>query len=289
MQMKQLKSIETMKNTCMVYGRFDGMHKGHQAVVKELVEQCRREGRISVVISLASKTKESLLTEEEKAELLEKAGVDVMISCYEEEYQEKADVKEMLRILDVRSIVLGRESQWTGIFKETGIPLKFVKTVTYEEKPLSTERLEKCLKEGDAERFKQMTGRSYQIEGIVVHGKALGRTVGMPTANLDVLGQKKKPAAGVYGTRNYIGDDTKVYLGVTNIGTRPTVDDLPVMTIETMLLDFDQDIYGKTMRTEICCFLRGIHKFENLRQVQQQVKKDAEKVWEELGEMHDLQ
>ena len=111
------------------------------------------------------------------------------------------------------------------------------------------------------------------LTGRVVHGKELGRTVGMPTANIDV-GNQTLPKPGVYATRIVIGDRT--FASVTNIGTRPSVDCEEAVTVETFVLDFDEDIYGETVSIEICGFLRPIQKFAGLEAVYGQVKKDIE-------------
>ena len=113
-----------------------------------------------------------------------------------------------------------------------------------------------------------------KFAGTVVHGKGLGRTVGMPTANILVPNGTKLPPNGVYTTITYIGD--KAVRGITNIGTRPTVDNDDERTIETFLQDFSKDIYGETITTEIHQFIRKIKKFHSLEEVHRQVQRDIE-------------
>lgn len=112
------------------------------------------------------------------------------------------------------------------------------------------------------------------LKGTVVHGKGLGKTVGMPTANLCVRGEKL-PEAGVYATKIRLRD--AVYCSVTNIGNRPTVDDDCTVTVETFILDFEGDIYGEEAELEVLEFLRPIQKFDSLEDVFRQVEKDIEK------------
>lgn len=112
------------------------------------------------------------------------------------------------------------------------------------------------------------------LTGKVVHGKALGRTVGMPTANIEICDEGLLPECGVYATRIKVGEET--YLAVTNIGLRPTVDNEQHVTVEVHILDFDQDIYGQVVELEVHKFLRQIQKFGSLEEVQQQVKEDIE-------------
>lgn len=111
----------------------------------------------------------------------------------------------------------------------------------------------------------------YIVSGKIVHGKALGRTVGMPTANLYVANETL-PESGVYATRIRIGE--KIFGSVTNIGTRPSVDSEQRITVETYIFDFQEDIYGEIVTLEICKFLRPVQKFNNLKEVQEQVQKD---------------
>lgn len=113
------------------------------------------------------------------------------------------------------------------------------------------------------------------LSGRIVHGKGLGRTVGMPTANLETLEGQILPSPGVYASRMVIGD--RVYDSVTNIGSRPTVDSGEDTTIETYIIDFAGDIYGKEVTLLIHQFLRQIQKFSSLEEVQKQVREDIQK------------
>lgn len=111
------------------------------------------------------------------------------------------------------------------------------------------------------------------LKGKVVHGKALGRTVGMPTANLQVEGEEL-PQVGVYATRIKIGDT--YYNSLTNVGRRPSVDDDKCITVETFIIDFCEQIYGERVELEFVAYLRPVQKFESLEEVSNQVKKDIE-------------
>ena len=110
----------------------------------------------------------------------------------------------------------------------------------------------------------------FVLKGKVVHGKALGRTVGMPTANLCI--EEEFPESGVYATRIQIGERT--FESITNIGKRPSVDQDDNVTVETYIFDFNEEIYGQTVKLEICRFLRPVMKFANLEEVHVQVEKD---------------
>ncbi len=117
--------------------------------------------------------------------------------------------------------------------------------------------------------------KPYILTGKIEHGKGLGKTVGMPTANLKVCDETKLPEHGVYATRMIV--DGKSYKSVTNIGTRPSVDGENRVTVETFVIDFDGDIYGEDVQLEVHQFLRPIQKFQGIEAVWEQVKKDVEK------------
>ena len=119
--------------------------------------------------------------------------------------------------------------------------------------------------------------------GPIVHGAAKGRTVGQPTANQGVPENKIKPVDGVYATISYI--DGQVWMGMTNIGKRPSVDNFNYVTIETNLLDFSGDVYDKIEVMEVYDFVRGVMKFENLEKVMEQVGRDKEKIRTRLAEI----
>ena len=115
-----------------------------------------------------------------------------------------------------------------------------------------------------------------RLTGTVVHGHGKGRTVGMPTANLAVDADQTLPPAGVYATLAHV--DGATYRGVTNVGCRPSVDNDQAVTVETLVLGFSGDLYGKSMAVEFYCFLRPVEKFSSLQAVKEQVDRDKEAV-----------
>lgn len=116
------------------------------------------------------------------------------------------------------------------------------------------------------------TMEKYKISGTVVHGKALGRTVGMPTINLETKEDISRIPSGVYASKARLRE--KEYLGVTSVGKRPTVDEDDYRTIETYLLNFSEDVYGEEVELTLEAYIREIQKFDSIKQVKEQVKKD---------------
>ena len=282
--MKHLYQIEKTDNACVAFGRFDGMHKGHRSLVQTLVREAKKRGLPSVLVSFVPPEGTFVYTtEEEKALLLKNCGLDVLISCSE---KEKSDPAALIKKTGASCIVCGKcaedeheqcepQNAQPAIRKaaqELGIPIVMCEKVFENGEAISMPMLDAAFERGNFDAFSRLCGRPYMMVGEVLHGKALGRTVGMPTANLGVAPNKKKPPEGVYATLTRI--DGEVFKGLTNIGRRPSVDNETYITVETFLLDFSRDIYGKKIELYVCAFIRGIMKLNGLVEVQKQVQKD---------------
>lgn len=283
--MEYLNKVAKMENTCVAFGSFEGMHKGHLSVIQELVRRGKEEERTTVVVSCHTPSEiekvSVLTTEEEKAYLAEKEGVDVFISYNTEEQGllgEEFIKNVIIAKLGAKEIIIGENNGKAKELEEAsnGAKIVAVKTVLYQGKELTAELVRKSFMDSRFENVTKMCGHTFIMIGEVMHGKALGRTVGMPTANMGVADTKLKPPSGVYATRTYIEKES--WNGLTNIGKRPSVDSFPTITIETFLLDFAKDIYGKKLVMEVHQYIRGVQKFNNLEEVQNQVQKDLEKV-----------
>lgn len=278
-----------MNNTCVAFGSFDGVHKGHIAVINRLLE-VSKQGLTSVVLSFEYdgkllNEKKILSTEIEKQYLLSKHGPEVMISYKVDEVSKdiptESFIKEVLvDRLGAKVIVTGRNDCNINLLRECrqkyGYTLEECDTVLDDGEPVTRERISKELEEGTLQRANDLLGHPYLILGQVMHGKELGRTVGMPTANLGFSQVKQLPAYGVFGTLSEI--EGKNIKGLTNIGKRPSVDNYNYVTIETFLLDYSGDLYDKTIALEIHVYIRGVMKFNNLTEVKAQVNKDVESI-----------
>ena len=282
--MKHLYQIEKTDNACAAFGHFDGMHKGHRNLVQTLVREAQKRGRPSVLVSFVpSEGTFVYTTEEEKALLLKNCGLDVLISCSE---KEKSDPAALIKKTGASCIVCGKcaedereqcepQNAQPAIRKATqelGIPIVMCEEVFENGEAISIPMLDAAFNRSDFDAFSRLCGRPYMMVGEVLHGKGLGRTVGMPTANLGVAPNKKKPPEGVYATLTRI--DGEVFKGLTNIGRRPSVDNETYITVETFLLDFSRDIYGKKIELYVCAFIRNVVKLNGLAEVQKQVQKD---------------
>ena len=285
--MKHLYQIEKTDNACVAFGHFDGLHKGHRNLVQTLVREAKKRGLPSVLVSFVpSEGTFVYTTEEEKALLLKNSGLDVLISCSE---KEKADPAALIKKTGASRIVCGdcrgnkddcaegapAQCAQLAIRKaaqELGIPIVMCEEVSENGEAISMPMLDAAFERSDFDAFSRLCGRPYMMIGEVLHGKGLGRTVGMPTANLGLAPNKKKPPEGVYATLTRI--DGEVFKGLTNIGRRPSVDNDTKISTETLLLDFSRDIYGKKIELYVCAFIRNVAKFAGLAEVQKQVQKD---------------
>lgn len=285
--MKHLYQIEKTDNACAAFGHFDGMHKGHRNLVQTLVREAQKRGRPSVLVSFVPPEGTFVYTtEEEKAFLLKNSGLDVLISCSE---KEKSDPAALIKKTGASRIVCGdcrgnKDDSADGALaqcaqlairkaaQELGIPIVMCEEVFENGEAISMPMLDAAFERGDFDAFSRLCGLPYMMAGKVLHGKGLGRTVGMPTANLGLAPNKKKPPEGVYATLTRI--DGEVFKGLTHVGRRPSVDNDTNISTETLLLDFSRDIYGKKIELYVCAFIRGIMKLNGLAEVQKQVQKD---------------
>lgn len=248
--MQHIYGIEHITDSplCAAFGRFDGMDKKHRAAVEALIAQARAHSLPSVLISFTGEDGTSVYTtEEEKEDLLQKSGLDFLISL------EGGNTEEN-RTLVKRRLQL---ASFTDISAFDGI-----------------EKLDRYFEARDFPSFSKLCGRPYRMIGTVMHGKGRGKTVGMPTINLSIPPNKKRPSEGVYATITHI--DGTAHQGVTNIGRRPSVDNESAVTIETFLFDFSEDIYGQKIKLDIYTLIRDVKKFDGLEAVKKQVEKDVQ-------------
>lgn len=272
----------------VAFGYFDGMHLGHQAAIAQLRGY---EGQTPVLLSFSNDAAPIIYTESEKEHLLQGRGVEIMISMPAAEVEAmtaEAFARDVLAgKLQAKSVVVGAEllfgsdrksaADLAAYGQQYGFTVDTVPTVCYEGVPVSTAAVKEAISAGDFGRMQALLGHAYIMQGTVVHGKAAGRKHGMPTANLGVAKNKLFPPHGVYGSLSYM--DGTFFRGMTNIGLRPSDDDIPIATIETFLLNFDRDIYDKPITLELHAYIRGVKKFAGgLDEVRKQIDKDIEAV-----------
>ena len=268
----------------VAFGSFDGMHLGHRAVLRRLRGY---EGQIPVVVSFAEAERPVIYTESEKEYLLSGMSVETMISLSRAMVEAMTAEDFCRRILcsrlQAKTVVAGENLRFGSdsqgaqelvrLGEKLGFSVEIVPEVTLEGEPVTTGAVKQAIAEGDFSAMLALLGHPYVMQGTVVHGKAAGRKHGMPTANLGVAENKLFPPHGVYGALAYL--DGAFFRGMTSVGFRPSDDDIPIATIETWLLNFDRDIYGKKLTLELYSYIRGVRKFGGLDEVRRQIDQDV--------------
>ncbi len=281
-------------------GTFDGLHIGHQKIIKLLMEKSKQLNLKSVVITfyphprvvLGDRNDIKLLTPiEEKVKLFENFGIDfLLVVPFSKEFAKKT-YQEFLNeiVIDkvkAKFLIIGydhkfgknREGDITKLkeyLKEKDLDMMIVGPEKIEENAASSTKIREALKSNNLDFANKMLGHYYFIEGVVVEGAKRGRTIGYPTANLKPSENNKLvPPNGVYFVR--IKYDQKQYFGVANIGLRPTFNNVKEPITEVYIFDFNKDIYGENICIEFIKKIRDEVKFNSIEELEIQIKKDVE-------------
>ena len=282
--------------TVVTLGNFDGLHQGHQVLIRLTQQIAEQNGLKSVVFSffphpmqLFSKTMfQTILSPEEKRFLIEEMGVSLLVEypfsqVFADLPPEEFVRKILFQEMRCHTIVVGEDYRFgkngagdaallARIGKEGGVDVITVPFVRYEGEKVSSTAIRQALAEGNLKRANGMLGSAYFVRGVVTGGKQLGRTIGFPTANVTAPPMKLFPPNGVYATRSLI--DGEWYVGVTNVGHNPTVQGIK-KTVETNLFDFSEDIYGHTIQTFFYEFLRPEQKFSSVEELRRKIAENV--------------
>ena len=289
---------EIDRGLSVAVGAFDGVHRGHQAVIGQAREAAERLGVPLGVVSFDPHPRRyfqpeaapfRLMTRGQMARALGDLGVDLLyLLPFDAEMAamtEAAFARQVLAEgLGVRHVAVGFDFTFgkgrsgspallRGYGEEMGFSVSVSERVDDADGlKLSSSAVREALKAGDMERTGAILGRPFAIEGEVIHGDKRGRTIGVPTANIS-LGGYMRPAYGVYATRTRLPDG-RVFDGVANLGVRPMFPtDDPLL--EVWLFGFDGDLYGQTVETDLVAFLRGEMAFDGLDALKEQIDRDA--------------
>jgi riboflavin kinase/FMN adenylyltransferase len=289
----------SLKGAAVAIGAFDGVHRGHQAVIAQARAAADRLGAPLGVVSFDPHPRRwfqpdaapfRLMTADQMAEAMRPLGVErLYLLPFDAEMAAMSDGDFAQRVLadglGIRHAAVGFDFTYgqgrTGSpesLRRHGETLGFdVSVIDRVDDPdglkLSSSAVREALKAGDMARAAAILGRPFAISGEVIHGDKRGRTIGVPTANV-ALGDYMRPAYGVYATRTRLTDG-RVIGGVANLGVRPMYE-LDTPLLEVWLFDLDEDLYGQTIETELVAFLRGEMKFDGLDALKRQIDTDAE-------------
>jgi riboflavin kinase/FMN adenylyltransferase len=287
-----------LKGAAVALGAFDGVHRGHQAVIAEAREAARRLDAPLAVVSFDPHPRRwfqpdaapfRLMTAGQMARALGPLGVDRLyllpFDAGMAAMSDEAFARDVLAGgLGIRHAAVGFDFTYgkgrTGSpegLRRHGEALGFTvsiadRTDDHDGLKLSSSAVREALKAGDMARAAAILGRPFAIEGEVVHGDKRGRTIGVPTANVP-MGDYMRPAYGVYAVRARLPDG-RIFDGVANLGLRPMYA-LDEPLLEVWLFDFDGDLYGQTLETDLIAFLRGEMAFDGLDALRVQIDADA--------------
>ncbi len=297
-----------LQNAWLTIGVFDGVHRGHQKILRRLVSGGHKGGNPAIVLTftphpavvLGGKTDfKCLTTPDECAELLELLGVDGVITQTFDRALANQTAEEFMRrvkrTLGLRHLVLGHDSalgrgregnaaRLTEIGKELGYTVQIIPPLRDEKGIISSTRIRAAVAAGDVSAAAADLGRYFFVAGPVVHGDGRGQAIGIPTANIQVPPGKLIPANGIYATWAEV--EGKKYPAATSIGVRPTfTPEESLSHLEAHILDFNGDLYGHPIKLDFVEYLRPEEKFPSTEKLLEQIQRDIKNTREILSKI----
>lgn len=272
------------QSIAITLGNFDGLHKGHMRLVSRLVEIASKTNMKSMVYVIDNDSRCKILTKRQQIDILDKAGVDYVVfrklSDELKNMEAYVFLKQLKERFSVGRVVVGDDYRFGKNRRGdiASINKFFEVDVINRVDNVSSTTIRDMIREGNVAGANRMLGREFSLEGRVVEGLKNGRKIGFRTANLEDMEGMIIPKVGVYKTRTKYNNN--VYNSITNIGTNPTVGKIRQNRIETNILDFSEDIYDKRIEVSFVERIRDEKKFENLKELAVQIKKDVEKIRE---------
>lgn len=305
--MEIIKDINQVQwnNTSITLGKFDGVHLGHRMLMENVLASSVNGGTPTVFTFdkfpaqiLRQETITSILTEDEKEDILEDLGIaryvlfpfhEKTASMEPEEFVEDIlvntmKVKELYVGADFRfgKNRRGNASLLKALSEEHGFSFKALDKRMYKGAEVSSSRIRECIINGEMEDAADMLGMPYKITGEIVHGRSLGHKMGVPTINQIMPEEKILPKLGVYCAKVTVNKN--IYYGISNVGSKPTVQDEKIYGVETHLFACDENLYGKCAKTELLHFVRPEERFASLEILKQQLELDIQTGRKYFGE-----
>lgn len=308
-------TIEVLTPTCVALGNFDGVHRGHQQVILPAVSQGRRSPvviaandtnfsanrPVPTVVTFdphpreffSGNTKRLLTPLPEKIQALNQLGVEQLVLLpFDRELAsltpEEFVVEILIRKLQTQTISIGldfcfgRDRSGTAtdlkaIAAHYGVDVQIAPLYQENAQRISSSAIRENLTSGELHHANTLLGRPFSLQGTVIKGQQLGRTIGFPTANLDIPSAKFLPKYGVYAVQVQRENSKETQWGILNIGCRPTVESAANNpTVEVHLFNFAQDIYGEILSLQLLHYLRPEQKFASLQALQEQIQRDCD-------------
>ncbi len=296
---KEYSKIDSDYGHAIALGNFDGIHIGHQELIKTLVKKSNSKKLRSCIYTFENHTKliakdsqpiKYIMDQEMKHKIFGNYGIDILyLDRFDRKLMEKGPrefVEDILiRVFNCKEIVVGFDYRFgygaagdiallKELGKELGFAVNVVEAVKVNNKKVSSSLIRKYLLEGKIEKANNLLGRCFSLQGKVISGNARGRKLGYPTANLGLNQIQLLPKSGVYITRVIIND--KAYMGCTSIGKKPTFG-IYETSVETFILDYSMNLYNKWIEIHFIKKLRDEIKFESAQGLIQQIQQDVQK------------
>ena len=296
-----LENVGQIKNPVVTIGTFDGVHIGHQKIIQQLILEAKKIDGESVLITFHPHPRlvlfpdnhnlQLLQTQAEKLQTLAENGLEnVIILPFSKEFAQLSALDfvqtVLYKSLKAKKIIIGYDHQFGNDRKGNidfliahandfnyvviEIPAEEINEVN-----VSSTKIRTALQDGSVEIANAFLNKPFELSGTVIKGEQLGRTIGFPTANLDLKDNTKLiPANGVYAVTVQLENDTKIIFGMMNIGYRPTVSTLQKQSIEIYLFDFEADLYNSHLKVRLHKRIRAEENFLNLANLKSQLNKD---------------
>ena len=296
-EITDITTFTTQQPTVLTIGTFDGVHLGHQKIIERVVTTARQEGLLATIFTFFphprmvvqhDKSLKLIHTLEEKKQLLQRLGVDLLVVQPFNEAFAQLTAEEfvstiLVQHLNVKKVIIGYDHRFgrnrtanindMRLFGEKyGFAVEEISVQEVDEVSVSSTKIREALNKGDVTTAEHYLGTPYSLTGRVVHGLKLGRTLGYPTANIQVTEEYKLiPKDGVYAVYSYI-DGRKVY-GMMSIGKNPTIEGKGA-SIEVYFFDFNGDLYDQKLTIEFVQYLREEQKFATIDLLKKQLQDD---------------
>lgn len=296
-EITDITTFTTQQSTVLTIGTFDGVHLGHQKIIERVVTTARQEGLLATIFTFFphprmvvqhDKSLKLIHTLEEKKQLLQQLGVDLLVVQPFNEAFAQLTAEEfvstiLVQHLNVKKVIIGYDHRFgrnrtanindMRLFGEKyGFAVEEISVQEVDEVSVSSTKIREALNKGDVTTAEHYLGTPYSLTGTVVHGLKLGRTLGYPTANIQVTEDYKLiPKDGVYVVYSYIGGQ-KVY-GMMSIGKNPTIEGKGA-SIEVYFFDFNGDLYDRELTIYFVKYLREERKFSSVALLKKQLQDD---------------
>ncbi len=296
--MISLISPSEVKNpTSIAIGSFDGLHAGHRNLIKSVVEENEYTPTIASFWPhprevLYNETRLRLDLPEEKLPILEALGIEQLVLIPFDKKLSKLTAENFIKDilinqLQAKNISVGANFRFgfkrsgdintiKHVIKDMDIKLKIISILEDNEGRISSSRIRDLLQKSDLKNACKILNRAYSFKGKVVRGKGIGKSLGFPTANLEIDGRKFLPGEGVYAAWTTIEISSHKIASIMNLGSQPTIDPLLPSAVEVHLINKDINLYGLNLSVEPVKKLRSQIQFENIDQLSNQIKKDRE-------------